>query len=385
MNIKADSSVKPVVMLVDDDAQNRNLLRRVLEPEYSCVEAENADDCLRKLRNWQPSAFLLDVKMPGRNGFDLCEELRFKPRYSHTPILFQTAELGLEEIVRGFESGANDYVTKPLQLDLLRLKLKKFLETHTSSLERIERGMRIAMKAMENGSEIGVVNQFLEGLRDCDTFSALADHTIDKLKIFGVNAVLVLRHLDNATTLRSSTKSNNAFEFELLNQKNNFGKIKTFGNRCLFTFSHCSLLVRNMPECEEKAGRYRDHLASLLNGVDSRLLSLVAEERLRHVQKGRVQKALLDLGDNLETVLNRFKEHDSGTRVILEEFLEEIRVGYAYLDLLEEQEQHLETIVSKFSGRLANRQTDGIEIDKSFSALIATLEGVVTQGHTGNA
>jgi transposase len=115
------------------------------------------------------------------------------------------------------------------------------------------------------------------------------------------------------------------------------------------------------------------------------MLSLTAEESLRHAQKGMVQNALLDLGDSLETVLNRFKEHDSGTRVILEEFVEEIRLGFAYLDLLEEQEQHLEGIVAKYLDRLANRQTDGIEIDKSFTALIATLDGVLSRGPAASA
>jgi CheY-like chemotaxis protein len=345
------------------------------------VEAEDANQCLEKLKDCAPRAFLLDVKMPGIDGFELCRELRCKPRYLQTPILFLTAELGIDEIVRGYEAGANDYMTKPLQLDVVRLKLKQFLETHEIHQQKTERALRIAMAAMENGSEVGVINQFLEGLRECETFSELADHAIEKLKVFGVNAVLTLHHSDGTTTLRSTTNSKNTFELELLNQSVHFEKIKTFGHRCLFTFKHCSLLVRNMPECEDKAGRYRDHLASLLNGVEARMSSLEAEKQLQHVQKGRVQKALLDLGDSLETVLNRFKEHDSGTRAVLEEFVEEIRVGFAYLDLSEEQEQHLEGIVSQYLDRLANRQTDGMEIDKSFTALIATLEGVLTQGH----
>lgn len=385
MNVTTIGSPKPIIMLVDDDASNRSLLRRVLEAEFTCVEAENAEQCFEKLKDCTPAAFLLDVKMPGIDGFDLCQELRCKPKYLQTPVLFLTAELGANEIVRGYEVGANDYVTKPLQLDVVRLKLKQFLETHAIHQQKTERALRIAMAAMENGSEVGVINQFLEGLRECDSFDALADHAIDKLKVFGVNAVLILHHADGRTTLGSTTNSRNTFELELLKQNVQFEKIKTFGHRCLFTFKHCSLLVRNMPECEDKAGRYRDHLASLLNGIESRMLSLTAEESLRHAQKGMVQNALLDLGDSLETVLNRFKEHDSGTRVILEEFVEEIRLGFAYLDLLEEQEQHLEGIVAKYLDRLANRQTDGIEIDKSFTALIATLDGVLSRGPAASA
>jgi len=101
----------PSILLVDDDAAIRRTFRVLLEGEgYAVRVARNADDALAKLSEARPDLVLLDVMMPGRNGFAVCEEIRRTDKL--LPVLFLTAMDAEADQVRGFGLGADDYIPK---------------------------------------------------------------------------------------------------------------------------------------------------------------------------------------------------------------------------------------------------------------------------------
>jgi len=100
-----------VILLVDDDAAIRRTFRPLLEGEgYAVCTARNADDALAKLAEERPDLVLLDVMMPGRNGFAVCAEIRKTDRL--LPVLFLTALDAEADQVRAFGLGADDYIPK---------------------------------------------------------------------------------------------------------------------------------------------------------------------------------------------------------------------------------------------------------------------------------
>ncbi len=103
------------VLVVDDCADSRELLRRELEATGMRVRtAADGATALREIERERPEALLLDVLMPGLDGFQTCERLRRSD--AELPVVFMTGLGETEHIVRGFEAGANDYVTKPVSI-----------------------------------------------------------------------------------------------------------------------------------------------------------------------------------------------------------------------------------------------------------------------------
>ncbi len=110
----------PSVLIVDDEAMARTLLRLMLvRAGYDVIEAENGYDALEKVKHDKPDLILLDVMMPGIDGFTVCETLRAQPDTAGLPIIMLSAKTDLDSINRGLAAGASRYLTKPLSPDEL--------------------------------------------------------------------------------------------------------------------------------------------------------------------------------------------------------------------------------------------------------------------------
>ncbi len=118
------------VLLVDDRPDNLLALRAVLEPlGLDLVEAASGEEALRHLLGGEFALIILDVQMPGLDGFETARLIRGRERTRYVPIIFLTAISGEpEHYQRGYESGAVDYVYKPFEPEILRAKVSVFAE-----------------------------------------------------------------------------------------------------------------------------------------------------------------------------------------------------------------------------------------------------------------
>jgi len=117
----------PTVLLADDDEIVVSLTASILRNHgMSCLSANNGLDALRLIRNEQPRAAVLDVQMPGMNGLEVLAEIRREKL--PTKVLFLTARQHEEDVVRAFQLGADDYVTKPFNTFELAARVKRFLQ-----------------------------------------------------------------------------------------------------------------------------------------------------------------------------------------------------------------------------------------------------------------
>jgi DNA-binding response OmpR family regulator len=113
------------VLLVEDDARVRRVLRLALEDEgYEVSEAENGERGLEELGERPPDVVLLDVMLPDQDGFSVCRAIR---QASDVPVIMVTARTDSHDVVAGLESGADDYVTKPLAAKELSARIRALL------------------------------------------------------------------------------------------------------------------------------------------------------------------------------------------------------------------------------------------------------------------
>ncbi|RKG93288.1 diguanylate cyclase, partial [Corallococcus sp. CA053C] len=128
------------VLVVDDDPEAVRALTQALASDaVEVVGLESAYGLLDALAQHRPDLLLLDVRMPGPSGFDLCRILRLSPEWQELPILLISAQVGLEFRLAAFQAGADDYLAKPVLREELRARVHARLERARLSRERTER------------------------------------------------------------------------------------------------------------------------------------------------------------------------------------------------------------------------------------------------------
>lgn len=125
----ADAAPKSLVLVVDDQATNIQAVGALLvQGGHDVMPALSGEQALQRCEQRTPDLVLLDMRMPGMDGFEVCAKLREHPRTCDVPIIFLTAAHEREVLVKAFESGAVDYVTKPFVAEELLARVKTHLE-----------------------------------------------------------------------------------------------------------------------------------------------------------------------------------------------------------------------------------------------------------------
>ena len=125
------------ILIVEDNADQLDLVRLVLEKEgFAIGTAANGTDALIKTRSISPDLIILDLMLPGLNGFDICETLRKDPLTASVPIIMLTGLCSEFGRLAGLESGANEFLTKPFKVEELVSKVDKLLRGRTPSKAR---------------------------------------------------------------------------------------------------------------------------------------------------------------------------------------------------------------------------------------------------------
>jgi DNA-binding response OmpR family regulator len=120
-------STAQILIIEDDDLVSRTIERSLNDGEYQISFADNGLDGLKLARKRIPDLVVLDVIMPGMDGYEVCRTMRADARLSEIPILFLTAKIKEEDRVNGFLAGADDYLTKPFNIDELILRVRAIL------------------------------------------------------------------------------------------------------------------------------------------------------------------------------------------------------------------------------------------------------------------
>jgi len=116
------------ILVVDDNAQNRALAQATLEDEgYSVILAETGEEGLRAVQSQRPDCVLLDVRMPGTDGFAVCSRIRALPEGSDTPVVFLTALRDVDTFDQALRAGGDDFLTKPVRPTELVLRVQAAL------------------------------------------------------------------------------------------------------------------------------------------------------------------------------------------------------------------------------------------------------------------
>src|SRR5688500_70167 len=170
------------ILLVDDRSENLLALEAILEPlGQKLLRAHSGEEALRMLLRHEVAVVLLDVQMPGMNGFETAQLIKSRERTRYIPIIFLTAISKEEEYVfRGYQMGAVDYISKPFQPDVLRAKVAVFVDLHLKQ-KRLQEQESLLREGERRMTELRHMREMLQSEA---RFGEIVSTAMDAIVIF---------------------------------------------------------------------------------------------------------------------------------------------------------------------------------------------------------
>ncbi len=361
----------PRILNVDDDAMMRDMAEDMLGGSFQVLAAESGEACLAMLQNTHVDLILLDVEMPGMDGYETCRRIKENSDLADIPVLFLSGHDRIEDRLRGYEAGGEDYIVKPFDPVELEAKLRNLLRLRRERDQQKEMASyatNTAMTAMTSMGEMGALIETMKHFNACNTLATLADACLGGLALYGLHGAVQVR--TSAETLtRDEAGVASPLVVSVINHMTAMERISCFKSRMCITYEHLSLLINNMPEEDpDRYGRLRDHLAMMADGANVRVQAIMLGNALNQV----VEK--------LTGTLAKIDEAQRQSRVAINmgfiAFNDEVDRAYISLGLTDAQEQFMSQIIRAGIDKILNAESASLDVQDKLSSLIKELKGM---------
>jgi len=337
-------SINHRVMIVDDDEITAASLDLALRTTFETCLFHSGDAALAALEDNRPDVILLDIAMPGLDGYETCRRLRKRlPAEEQPAVIFVSAKDSLEDRLQAYESGGDDFIVKPiLPPELVRkVRVMVSLVAERKQLKAsADSARQMAMGFLTNLGETGTALQFLRNSQSCREPAELAQLTIATLREYGLETNVQLRPPGEILTFIESGRAT-PLEESVFAMMRDQDRIFQFRQRLIVNYPHVSVLIKNLPIADtDRCGRLRDLLAIIAEGCESSMLALIRtaeiEARTRQLQQtsAAVQAAITSLHA-------QYQAQQADTRIILHQMHDKFSHDLMFLGLTETQEDRL--------------------------------------------
>jgi signal transduction histidine kinase/DNA-binding response OmpR family regulator len=189
---------KPTLLLVEDNNDFRYYLKDQLINEYTVLEAENGNQGLKAALHAIPDLIISDVMMPGMDGVQLCKELKSDRHTSHIPVILLTARHSPEQKIQGFEFGADDYITKPFNFEILQSRIRNLIHQRQLFQQHFQKHLSVKATEVQITS---LDEKFIKSaLETVERNIANPDFSVEELsRLMGMSRVLLYKKLLSLT------------------------------------------------------------------------------------------------------------------------------------------------------------------------------------------
>jgi len=344
------------VLVVEDDADLLDMHSlHLISLGYDVLSAENGAIALELVKGSPESIdiILADIVMPVMEGYAFCQAVKSDFESQDIPFIFISSLISLEEKLKGFEVGADDYIAKPISPEELGLKIKKLLELRAENKElqqQLSESNSVAMQAMTYSSDLGQVLEFYKNTLDAVNFEEIARLLFDVTNNYGLKCSLKIFTRDKAFSF-SSQGVVSPLEESVIDLSRSKGRFFDFNARTIINYADFSLLVKNMPiEAEERYGIMKDSLGNLCDAVEARVKFLMYENA--SIQKEQIINAVIGMMDEVD---KQFGEMQEANTNVINSMLDNLDEAMLDLGLTPAQEDLVRAIVVE--GRERSKRT----------------------------
>lgn len=372
--MNSEAGLKPNVLIVDDDSMIRAFYEAILSAHYEIHAASSGEEAIEVCTMVNPDIILLDIEMPGMNGYDTCRKLR---EFTNAPIVFATALQNFEEHLKAFDAGGDDILTKPLVPEILLRKVGLAIkQKHTQAMLIEEKAslQNMMMSVLSTMSEGGVLLNFVRASLTCRSYEELAQKLVGSLQEFNLEGSIVLRH-GGAETYMTTHGEATALEKSILGKSINMDRIFQFKRNLLINYDQVTIIVPNMPEGDEdKSGRIRDNLA------------ILAETAVAFCENVEMRKKSMERAESMQLavfeatkVVGNIKDKQTvmlmDVRVLLQGLMDKVEDSYSYLGTTNEQERTISGAMHDSVQQILDVLAVGNQLNEQFASVVKMLQG----------
>lgn len=348
---------KPLVLVVDDDALMRELYGEALSEDFALHFALDGLDALAQLRDGpRPSAVLMDVAMPGLDGYETCRHLH-KENADAPPVIFVSSNDRLEDRMRGYDAGGNEYLCKPVEAIELVTKIRRQIQAdmqHRALHAEHEEAVMAVLSSADLAGELGVVLDFQRGLNSCSNSESLGRQLFEALARYSFEGCARI-YSRGASRDLSSSGACTALEHSILDAlvaQREGPRIRPFQSNTSFNFGTVVLFVRRLamqrdadmaPEESQRQGRAIDNIALLMEAAVSRLQAIEGEGALQDL--GNTRRLIGVATQAMHDVAQRNERMAEQVRQAFESLQSEMDVNFIHLGLSSSQEESVSELI----------------------------------------
>lgn len=376
MNEQFDATPLARILSVDDDADLARLYPMIFKQSYLVRTAQSGEAALSALAAEPFDLVLLDVKMPGMDGYETCRRLRQK---SDVPVIFVTGYQGLDEHLMAFDAGGNDIITKPFHNEMLTRKVEQIIAQRRKTTKLVEEKdslQKLAMDFLSSVGETGTLLNFMRASVGCRTHSALAQNLVSAMGELGLSCCVQLRHADGPTYLTSAGEPT-PLECAILEQIGQMGRIFQFRRRLAVNYDRVSIVVSNLPvddASSEKIGRLRDNVVVLAETCEG--LCENVDMRIKSAQRAeQMQLAMGDVRSSVAAMQRQYFSLLGDVRLSLDNLFSELEQSFTWLGVNHQHEKAFIRTVRGAVDPILHLLEEGGSFEKHFDLLLNTLNG----------
>ena len=360
---------KPYILIVDDQTENIDVLSNILTDEYNVLAATSGEKALSIIKTKViPEVVLLDVMMPEMDGYEVCRNIKDDPACADIAVIFVSALDSIEKIISAYEAGGSDYVTKPVKPDEIFQKVRLAIDNqkaHAALKNDHKQAMQTAMTAITNAGEQGIVIDFMRKSFTVKNITELSQQIINSNASYGLESSVQIRSNESVVNL-CSEEPISPLEKEFLSKIKDAGRLREKGYYFVANFGDITMLIKNMPDDDDKRGRLRDHLAILIEGAEARLGALQVESIIKNI--------VADSKNSLQEIKLIQKQNKEKALKIMDDILFDLRSSFLSYGLTEDQEDMLIEVVMSGENKSLENLDESLKIDEQLNTIITRLE-----------
>ncbi len=267
------------LLIVEDDITSQVMLKTMLS-EYDITIVDSGEHAIETIAEQSPDMVILDINLPGIDGYETCRRLRGQETMSDVPIIFLSSYSDLKDRLQAFGAGGNDYIAKPFDVTEMMAKIAtygKMAARQKKAGNELHGSHKMLMEVQNTASKIQSISRFSQTTLYCHDIDTLYRRFFSTAREIGLGCVLQISS-ESGSEIRSSSGEISILEREILEMSSTVDRIYSFGrNRAIFRWSHASLLARNVGEMIDTIAIFMDSLEAGIKAVDTefRLLKQV--------------------------------------------------------------------------------------------------------------
>jgi CheY-like chemotaxis protein len=367
------------ILVIDDDVFMREILEDVLSEHYHVITAEGGAEGISCAKAEHPALILLDVEMPGQDGYETCRQIKQSEDIASIPVIFVSARDKIEERLIGYEAGGNDYVIKPFDKQELTAKIEHLLEIVADRVrfeEMASMASSTAMTAMTSMSEMGALLESLNHFNASADIQTLAKAVLAGLGSYCLNCAVQIRSPEQVISLSGHGEAS-PLEISVMDHMTGMDRIVHFKSRMSIHYPHVAMLVNNMPvEDPDRCGRLRDHLAMLVEGAEMRAAGLIAENESK--RRGlAIERMISRVTGTLDEIDSTQRRNRTEIRAAFAALTDKMGAALLRMGLTNEHEDLLCEIVSQGIEDVIKLQTADAELQNKLTDIVGEMKEIL--------